>query len=1454
MQHSRLQQLAGRLPFGVSRSLPFSMLLMLLTACGGDSCSCDGFATRDFPAEHYDKTVPQSTQVRLTPSGLAFIGNNVQPIIEEAVPGGLSFCLPKDTTSDTKLCFPYRNGMQPVCDDGQDGCQLNLTIDKAEIVPVPNNKLDVKATIGNLNPKIPFETDVAVLGKVSCDITVYKKGQSRTTPAQIEATLPITMDIDQMSPLKDLRIKLNEIALNLDDLDFHLDGNWKCGAATALRGLFRSTIENLVKDQLKDVVGDLTRDNLCKKCGAENNNATCPDNATCAGDGVCDYNNSNECVPVLLGVEGGLIFGDLLADYTETKDAEVDLSVRAADYVEVNTGVNLAVRTGFQPNKFERCVPVDPQSRPPFAPIPISPTITADTKPSGGPFMVGIGVHKLTIEHMLWSTWASGATCLSVDSKTVDVLSTASLGLLVRSLRDLADNKTRTVEIKIVPQTAPKIVLGENTVAEEGDKLVIRDGLMKIDWKDFDINMYGYIQDRYTLLFTVRTDLELPVSLVPADGKLQVVIGDIDKALTNIRVLNHKLLKEDPEKLKDALPSLLGVALPALASSLADLSVDLPEFFGFRLKLEQGDVTSVDNKSFIAIFANLEPVMMTQSGNARVNTSVLNTNITYPNGEGLLRPTVKLDLAGHWDLPVKVQAKELEYSYRVNKGFWSLFQSGDTLEINDAVLAWPGHHTVEVKARVKGQPYTVDRTPVVLDVHIDYTAPELTLNRAANTLTFAAIDAGDRQDELSFRYRVHDGQSASQWTTWNKANTLDLASLAVTKRARVEVQVKDKKGHVTTKNHTFTPNKVLAKSISGGQTAEPKAGGCAAVGSTQTPVGGLATMLLLGMGLFGLRRRKNVLTATMALLSAVGLTSMVGCSDDTANQQTNKCEPACGLGQVCKANKCVDAANKCNSDVDCEGGDICENNLCVAPACTKNSDCKETCGDEKNGVCASGRCACEDFCPEGCGDGELCCYPSNSCKPIPDACEGKVCDPGFEARITTTGTPDGKTCSMAGAVCDCVKLDPLPLGFHGQYSALAESNDEQVVTVYNKTYGDLMVGTLSSNLEPTWQFVDGVPANGTVAGALDGPRQGVKDAGDQVGTHTASVFDGGGVLHVFYRDEDNKALKYARGTKGGSGYTFTTHTVDTEGDAGVWTQAIFKDGKVHVVYTAKNGASTDGLRSQIRHLSFEPSAAPDQLGTPAVVLEGAPANPCGEKCQGNAVCFVTAGTCAEPTDSCGTCGDGQQCNNGTCDGVYDGSKASDVELMTGQFMDLSVTPNGLLLVFYDHTAQSVGWTTLEGDNWAMPQYVGTPSGPYASAMVDGNGVVHLAYMNEVERKLMYEQVGQNVREEIADGLRDTGTQWLLGRIGEDVVLRVKADGNIQVVYNDATLHQLKQATRTAAGQWDNTIIGQAGDPYDGEHGFYGTMLRVGGQTIAVEYVINNQDKTPYGKPVFYTIP
>ena len=40
--------------------------------------------------------------------------------------------------------------------------------------------------------------------------------------------------------------------------------------------------------------------------------------------------------------------------------------------------------------------------------------------------MVGIGVHKRMIEHLLWSTWASGATCLMAGSDVADQLSAQS--------------------------------------------------------------------------------------------------------------------------------------------------------------------------------------------------------------------------------------------------------------------------------------------------------------------------------------------------------------------------------------------------------------------------------------------------------------------------------------------------------------------------------------------------------------------------------------------------------------------------------------------------------------------------------------------------------------------------------------------------------------------------------------------------------------------------------------------------------------------------------------------------------------------------------------------------------------------------------------------------------------------------------------------------------------------
>ena len=181
---------------GVSWRTGVCLVLMSMTACSSQDCSCDGFEARPFPPQHYDKTVQKSAQVRVTGDGLDFVEQNIEPLVAGALPDGLSFCLPKDTSSDTKLCFPYvrdRSGYhardeQPMCSNNTEGCQIDLVIESTEIETRPPNGLDVKLQIGGLNATIPFEARAPVIGtRITCDVTPYARGGGINDPATIGA-------------------------------------------------------------------------------------------------------------------------------------------------------------------------------------------------------------------------------------------------------------------------------------------------------------------------------------------------------------------------------------------------------------------------------------------------------------------------------------------------------------------------------------------------------------------------------------------------------------------------------------------------------------------------------------------------------------------------------------------------------------------------------------------------------------------------------------------------------------------------------------------------------------------------------------------------------------------------------------------------------------------------------------------------------------------------------------------------------------------------------------------------------------------------------------------------------------------------------------------------------------------------------------------------------------------
>ena len=677
--------------------------IVAATGCGGGGCG--GCASLEpipggFPA---GKRSANATQVRVSSTALAKISADpasiIGPLVGGAMNGVIDFPVPGTCTGTAKICCS--NGTTPDATCGPIAIDLvKRTTDSARLVLTPQagaSRLDV--TI-RARVKTKMDLPVTVSG-LSCDVNI-----DTTRGTSQDVTITTRVNFPQDATTSTTRIDASNTAVALENADIQLNGSIACTIASAFIGVARGQLESQIATLLEGQVDDA----MCKKCPS-GDVAECGSSfATACTGGVCQE-AGNQCLQEL-GVDGRARGTNLFGKLSPGTTGALDLYMVAGGYATTNGGgLALGLLGGMQPGGTprDRCGPA--ATAPAQVAIAQSTFFQGNTRPdTSAAFDVALGLHKSQLGELAWAGYDGGLFCLTIGHSFAAQLSTDTLGLLSRSLGKLVEGNS-PMAVGLRPQSPPTITLGKNTFTPDGmGGMTLTEPLLDIKFTQMEIDFFAAIDDQYIRVFTVVSDVHLPVGLqVSGMGELVPVIGNVSDAFTNLSVKNSDAVTESPAELAGLFPSILNLILPQLSGGLSPIA--LPSLGG--LKLSVTDVTAVDNTSFLAIFANLVPAMVARP----VDTSAVLDSVVEPSHAVASDPTQwATHRAPSLTLTLGGNAPSLEWSYRLDDRTWSAWSTNAHPTVTSNVLWLPGTHELEVRARQVGHPETIDTTPERIDI------------------------------------------------------------------------------------------------------------------------------------------------------------------------------------------------------------------------------------------------------------------------------------------------------------------------------------------------------------------------------------------------------------------------------------------------------------------------------------------------------------------------------------------------------------------------------------------------------------------------------------------------------------------------------------------------------------------------------------------------------------------
>ena len=1386
------------------RTLAVGISSLAFGACsGGGGCSGTAMQPYDFPP---DQAQVNGFQARLTGPALEFVEQNFSPIFLAAMPEGMGFCMPPsgqvNDVCGELLGTGYQMCTSTLCSSGAAGCQIPISVQSVNLDLVPPTGLDVRVEFS------PIDVDLAAKVWLSaacgdCNVHLSTEGEPWPVVAHFE------FKVDQVS--QKTTLEMGEPEIDLSSVVTTISGinGTQDGTCNILNGVVNGLgLMSLFEGPVRELLTSAFSDFVCRQCDG---NGDCPNGATCEQN-VCTWTATSQCVPTPLGMEGLMNPRSL---FPGSEGPVTDMALIAAAGHEVsmaNDGLFLGGLMGFEASP-SACVPK--RAAPAWTDMAALPELGTNLRGNGQPYFLGMAVSESSINRALFGLFNSGATCLHVGGEVLgDKLSTGTFTLFFKSIGVLTGNKPSPVSLRFRPENPPELTFGAGTYkAPDGSgKVQVDDALVHLEWQDVGIDFYALVDERQVRLFSAVLQLVLDLNLdIDGAGQILIVMGDLNKAITIGNVDDGEILAEDLTMVESLFKVAISQFLPTLIDVLAT-PFDLPEFMGYRLALDSDSIKAkLTGDRFLMAFTALEPINNTNATltldtvlrSLRLNKEAA-ARVPARRFEEFFTPRVNLELAALGTKPGGA-----EFSYQLDRGVWSPFSPAKNVEVTDERLALEGQHEVSVRARKQGQPRTLDPVPASRTFYVDLTPATLSLVRAADGAALIQIsDAVTPLSAMDLKYRLDDG-------AWRDLPGLILPSKSLEHARRLDVRAIDKSDVAVLASVTLGD--------AGQGPASDAAGGC---GVSRAPVTWTWCGWLL-LAVSCLRPRRSVKWVFAAVLALA-----LGCGNNT--------HKACTPGS-------------------CHSGKIClKNGQCGSDGCAASSDCAAAeCGAGAAFCSSDGHCSCGQ-CNDACSADQFCCPAAQACVAVPASiCAALSCPTGQGPVLVDVGQIDTQ-CQLSDFGCECQVLPPLSEGVIGRYSDLAADAEGLVVSAYNETYGDLMVGRVAGGAL-TWTFVDGVPSAGAVTGEQSGPRHGMAEPGADVGRDSSLAVAANGDIHVAYFDATQGQLKYALGQQTPTGVVWASVAIDPDGRAGRYASiSLDAEGRPAVAYMAADKEIVDvaaghtrryGQARLIKALSTAPLSS-IQWGAPVVVAQSERDLPCGGPCA-SGECLEATLVCAEKTHDCAEdCSSSELCVSGQCVTVVKFSKLADWEYGAGLFMDSARHSNGdVAMVYYNRTKGNLEYrrevsgalgqrmvldgATLDGtDNG--------DSGLYPDLLIDGQDHEHVVYVDRTENALRYLDRESETSTVIDDGVRADAGKVVVHQVGADAELFLDGAGTLHVVYMDGTSYDVLYATRAGDGTWSVEPVAGQEDPFNGSWGFFTNVTSWGGSWWISSFVIDNQ--------------